>query len=203
VCSPEAIRQHQHQRQPPQSGATSRVRSATTANGSDQFWAGVFGDTKRRWLNEPNLVIAVGAWAGLRGVDPGATSSAPGFTRPGTSLIACPSGCTPRRMGCCRRSSRHRPAGIPAQRSRSSARSMRQVPEGAGRARPRLHAANVLSTDGTYERRSRWSQRWPGCRWGRGSRMALAHRPAYSRWPTSCWRPPGTPAVVQRPPPRH
>ena len=42
---------------------------------STESWAGVFRDMKRRGLNEPKLVVgdgALGAWAALRDVYPGA-----------------------------------------------------------------------------------------------------------------------------------
>ncbi len=61
---------------------------------STESWADVFRDLKRRGLNEPKLVVgdgALGAWAALRDVFPGAGGSAAGLIMWGVGL--CGGGC--------------------------------------------------------------------------------------------------------------
>ena len=93
---------------------------------STESWAGVFRDLKRRGLNEPKLVVgdgALGAWAALRDVFPGAGEQRCWFHASGNVIDALPSGCSRARRGSSQRSSRPRPARTPRERSRCFARS--------------------------------------------------------------------------------
>src|SRR3954463_11637892 len=73
---------------------------------STESWAAVMRDLKQRGLNEPKLVIgdgALGTWAALRDVFPGARRRRAGCTRSRVSWTRCPSACSPtRRSGCTR-----------------------------------------------------------------------------------------------------
>ncbi len=94
---------------------------------STESWAGVFRDLKRRGLNEPKLVVgdgALGAWAALRDVFPGAGEQRCWFHAAGNVIDCLPKRLhTAREGAAARRSSRPRPARTPSSRSRCSARS--------------------------------------------------------------------------------
>jgi transposase-like protein len=69
---------------------------------STESWAGVFRDLKRRGLNEPRLVIgdgALGAWAALRDVYPGAGEQRCWFHAAGNVLDCLPKRLQPRAKG--------------------------------------------------------------------------------------------------------
>ena len=70
---------------------------------STESWAAVFRDMKRRGPNEPKLVVgdgALGAWAALRDVFPGAGEQRCWFHAAG-NIIDCPrNGCSRARRGC-------------------------------------------------------------------------------------------------------
>jgi putative transposase len=69
---------------------------------STESWAGVFRDLKRRGLNEPKLVVgdgALGAWAALRGVFPGAGEQRCWFHAAGNVLDCLPKRLQPRAKG--------------------------------------------------------------------------------------------------------
>lgn len=66
---------------------------------STESWAGVFRDMKRRGLNEPKLVVgdgALGAWAALRDVFPGAGEQRCWFHAAGNVIDALPKRLQPR-----------------------------------------------------------------------------------------------------------
>ena len=94
---------------------------------STESWAGVFRDMKRRGLNEPKLVVAdgaLGAWAALRDVYPEAGEQRCWFHASGNIIDCLPTSvCARAQRGCCRRSSRRRPARTRGWRSKCSARS--------------------------------------------------------------------------------
>ena len=67
-----------------------------------ESWAGVFRDLKRRGLNEPKLVVgdgALGAWAALRDVFPGAGEQRCWFHAAGNVIDALPKRLQPRAKG--------------------------------------------------------------------------------------------------------
>jgi transposase-like protein len=69
---------------------------------STESWAGVFRDLKRRGLNEPKLVVgdgALGAWAALRDVFPGASEQRCWFHAAGNVIDALPKRLQPRAKG--------------------------------------------------------------------------------------------------------
>jgi putative transposase len=69
---------------------------------STESWAGVFRDLKRRGLNEPKLVVgdgALGAWAALRDVFPGADEQRCWFHAAGNVIDALPKRLQPRAKG--------------------------------------------------------------------------------------------------------
>lgn len=69
---------------------------------STESWAGVFRDLKRRGLNEPKLVVgdgALGAWAALRDVFPGAGEQRCWFHAAGNVIDALPKRLQPRAKG--------------------------------------------------------------------------------------------------------
>jgi transposase-like protein len=69
---------------------------------STESWAGVFRDMKRRGLNEPRLVIgdgALGAWAALRDVFPGASEQRCWFHASGNIIDCLPKRLQPRAKG--------------------------------------------------------------------------------------------------------
>ena len=69
---------------------------------STESWAGVFRDMKRRGLNEPKLVVgdgALGAWAALRDVYPGAGEQRCWFHATGNVLDCLPKRLQPRAKG--------------------------------------------------------------------------------------------------------
>ncbi len=69
---------------------------------STESWAGVFRDLKRRGLNEPKLVVgdgALGAWAALRDVFPGAGEQRCWFHAAGNVLDCLPKRLQPRAKG--------------------------------------------------------------------------------------------------------
>ena len=69
---------------------------------STESWAGVFRDLKRRGLNEPKLVVgdgALGAWAALRDVFPGAGEQRCWFHASGNVIDALPKRLQPRAKG--------------------------------------------------------------------------------------------------------
>ena len=69
---------------------------------STESWAGVFRDLKRRGLNEPKLVVgdgALGAWAALRDVFPGAGEQRCWFHASGNVIDALPKRLQPRDPG--------------------------------------------------------------------------------------------------------
>jgi putative transposase len=69
---------------------------------STESWAGVFRDLKRRGLNEPKLVVgdgALGAWAALRDVYPGAGEQRCWFHASGNVIDALPKRLQPRAKG--------------------------------------------------------------------------------------------------------
>ena len=69
---------------------------------STEKWAGVFRDLKRRGLNEPKLVVgdgALGAWAALRDVFPGAGEQRCWFHASGNVIDALPKRLQPRAKG--------------------------------------------------------------------------------------------------------
>jgi putative transposase len=69
---------------------------------STESWAGVFRDLKRRGLNEPRLVVgdgALGAWAALRDVYPGASEQRCWFHASGNIIDALPKRLQPRAKG--------------------------------------------------------------------------------------------------------
>ena len=118
---------------------------------STESWAGVFRDLKRRGLNEPKLVVgdgALGAWAALRDVFPGAGEQRCWFHAAGNVLDCLPKRLQPRAKGLLneiieaptRKDAQPGARGVPRG-------VRRQVPQGARQARPRLEAADrVLST---------------------------------------------------------
>ena len=70
---------------------------------STESWAGVFRDLKRRGLNKPKLVVgdgALGAWAALRDVFPGAGEQRCWFHAAGNVIDCLPKRLQPRRKGC-------------------------------------------------------------------------------------------------------
>ena len=69
---------------------------------STESWAGVFRDLKRRGLNEPKLVVgdgALGAWAALRDVFPGAGEQRCWFHAAGNVIDCLPKRLQPRAKG--------------------------------------------------------------------------------------------------------
>jgi putative transposase len=69
---------------------------------STESWAGVFRDLKRRGLSEPKLVVgdgALGAWAALRDVFPGASEQRCWFHAAGNVIDALPKRLQPRAKG--------------------------------------------------------------------------------------------------------
>jgi len=69
---------------------------------STESWSGVFRDLKRRGLNEPTLVVgdgALGAWAALRDVFPGAGEQRCWFHAAGNVIDALPKRLQPRAKG--------------------------------------------------------------------------------------------------------
>ena len=69
---------------------------------STESWAGVFRDLKRRGLNEPKLVVgdgALGAWAALRDVYPGAGEQRCWFHASGNVIDCLPRRLQPRAKG--------------------------------------------------------------------------------------------------------
>ncbi len=69
---------------------------------STESWAGVFRDLKRRGLNEPKLVVgdgALGAWAALRDVFPGAGEQRCWLHASGNVIDALPKRLQPRAKG--------------------------------------------------------------------------------------------------------
>ena len=69
---------------------------------STESWAAVFRDLERRGLSEPGLMGgegALGAWAALRDVFPGAVGSAAGFHASGTVIDWLPKRLQPRARG--------------------------------------------------------------------------------------------------------
>jgi putative transposase len=69
---------------------------------STESWSGVFRDLKRRGLNEPKLVVgdgALGAWAALRDVFPGAGEQRCWFHAAGNVIDALPKRLQPRAKG--------------------------------------------------------------------------------------------------------
>jgi putative transposase len=69
---------------------------------STESWAGVFRDLKRRGLNEPKLVVgdgALGAWAALRDVYPGAGEQRCWFHASGNVIDCLPKRLQPRAKG--------------------------------------------------------------------------------------------------------
>ena len=69
---------------------------------STESWAAVFRDLERRGLSEPRLVGgegALGAWAAMRDVFPGAVGSAAGFHASGTVIDWLPKRLQPRARG--------------------------------------------------------------------------------------------------------
>ena len=113
---------------------------------STESWAGVFRDLKRRGLNEPKLVVgdgALGAWAALRDVYPGAGEQRCWFHASGNIIDCLPKRLHSRAKGLLseiieaptRRDAKARARGVPRG-------VRRQVPQGAGQARPRLDAAD-------------------------------------------------------------
>jgi putative transposase len=69
---------------------------------STESWAGVFRDLKRRGLNEPKLVVgdgALGGWAALRDVYPGAGEQRCWFHAAGNVIDALPKRLQPRAKG--------------------------------------------------------------------------------------------------------
>src|SRR4051812_29977020 len=73
---------------------------------STESWAAVMRDLKHRGLNEPKLVIgdgALGTWAALRDVFPGARRRRAGCTRSRGSSTRCPRGCSRRPRSSCTR----------------------------------------------------------------------------------------------------
>lgn len=69
---------------------------------STESWAGVFRDLKRRGLNEPRLVVgdgALGAWAALRDVYPGAGEQRCWFHASGNVIDTLPKRLQPRAKG--------------------------------------------------------------------------------------------------------
>jgi putative transposase len=69
---------------------------------STESWAGVFRDLKRRGLNEPKLVVgdgALGAWAALRDVYPGAGEQRCWFHAAGNVIDCLPKRLQPRAKG--------------------------------------------------------------------------------------------------------
>ena len=113
---------------------------------STESWAGVFRDMKRRGLNEPKLVVgdgALGAWAALRDVYPGAGEQRCWFHAAGNIIDCLPKRLHSRAKGLLSRDHRGAdPQGRQA-RARGLPRGVRrEVPQGAGEARPRLDAAD-------------------------------------------------------------
>jgi len=69
---------------------------------STESWAGVFRDLKRRGMNEPKLVVgdgALGAWAALRDVFPGASEQRCWFHAAGNVIDCLPKRLQPRAKG--------------------------------------------------------------------------------------------------------
>jgi len=106
---------------------------------STESWAGVFRDLKRRGLNEPKLVVgdgALGAWAALRDVFPGAGEQRCWFHASGNVIDALPKRLQPRAKGLLGEIIEARPARTPSSRSRCSARS-------TVRSTPRLSRSSI------------------------------------------------------------
>src|SRR5204863_7309259 len=99
---------------------------------STESWATVMRDLKGRGLNEPKLVIgdgALGTWAALRDVFPGARRQACWVHKIANVLDALPKRLHPTRRSCCTRSWR-RPRAPPLGRrwSASASSSARSIP---------------------------------------------------------------------------
>ena len=113
---------------------------------STESWAGVFRDLKRRGLNEPKLVVgdgALGAWAALRDVFPGAGEQRCWFHAAGNVIDCLPKRLQPRAKGLLKRDHRGADPQGREPRARGVPRGVRrEVPQGARQARPRLEAAH-------------------------------------------------------------
>ena len=132
---------------------------------SEDSWAAVFRDLRDRGMNAPKLVTgdgALGAWAALRNVFPGASGAALlGSQDSELSSTRYPSGCSHGPRGCCTRWPRRPPARTLARRwSGSATSSTRSTPRRSrsstrtGTRSPRSTTSRP-STGGTYGRRTR------------------------------------------------
>ena len=113
---------------------------------STESWAGVFRDLKRRGLNEPKLVVgdgALGAWAALRDVYPAAGEQRCWFHASGNIIdLPAQAAAHAREWAALGDHRGANPQGRQA-RARGLPRGVRrEVPQGAGQARPRLDAAD-------------------------------------------------------------